>query len=429
MNTKIILEVLIVCMLLSASVGISAGVDKKTLLRSNKSSAEDDRTFYQILREHFDDEIMPPPGWERINESIETWELDYSIPYSDPCCATVHRGGTNETQNESLISPPLDFTEYTEAITLTFYFYTSYYAAYVMDYIDLNVSISTDNGSTYTQIWSDDDITEQYPPFDWYFPENGKDIDISMCGGNDAVRIKFQYFSNNTNLSGAQELSIDNIEVWGEKTGPDSFSCSCGGPYYWCWDNQIHYTPPGVRFYGKVTNATGLLCEWRWHWGDESGTMGTMKINAYHYYEHIGTYNLTLEVIDNTTDPPRKAIDNTTLILCTPNASGLDIKMKTSVMGIKANILNDEFYNATDINWSITVRFDMLPIKENVVNNGVIELLEAGDISETLKSGYFLGFGRIHIEIQANSLNLAWISREFIGFKFGPFVLGEHKAS
>jgi PKD repeat protein len=384
------------------------------------TSSDGDRALVVILKENFSAGVMPPAHWTLQQTNVnETWEIDTSLPYSKPNCAGIHRGTDPNTQDEWLITPRLDFTNYTK-VNMTFYWYTSCYVAHWVDYIDLNVWITLDNGSTWTFLWSDDNITQNYTSWTWINTNMNKDIPLSKYIGNNNVKLAFQYYSTITDLANYQELSIDDIIVMGEGVGK-LLECSAGGPYDWCWDNQHNYIPYGVRFHGNVTNSSWWKCTWLWDFGDNSTS--TLPLNPIHNYANIGTYNLTLRVIDNTTFPNRIAYDHTIVRIFIMPAPELEIKNKPALWGIQSTLMNDGQYLATNINWTMVVHWGLLQGQEKKVGNGTIPKLDPQMTSEPMTSGYFFALGFIHIEISAIPENIPGINKEFNAFKIGPFVL------
>jgi len=431
MNKKVILGMLVVSALLCSNVLVigNTAVDKSTLnIQRNGSSYEalskSDEGSEIVLDENFSANLMPPTDWElRQTHPTQTWYIDSSLPHTQPYCASVHRGTSSGLQNEWLITPMLDFTQYTGSINLSFWWYTSCYVAHWKDYIDLNVSISIDNGSTWTLLWSDDNITGNYTSWKWFNTDMGKNIDLSKYAGENQVKIGFEYYSNVTDQSPSQEVSIDDIYVYAEKTNITELTCYSGGPYEWCWDNQHNYIPAGVRFHGNIAGGQWWKCKWLWDFGDNSTS--TLPLMPVHDYADVGNYSVSLMVIDNSTTPHRIAFDYTTVRIFVMPAPEIDIEINKPSWGIQATIKNDGIYNATQINWTIKVRWGI--IQERKVANGTIERLGPNNISESMKSGYFLKFGIIHIEISAIPENIPGVNKEFTAFKIGPFVLNAHE--
>jgi hypothetical protein len=150
------------------------------------------------LDENFTDGNMPPEGdsgdWtlQQTNPD-ETWYIDSTVPYTRPFCGTIHRDGSQTLQDEWLITPSLNFIgdvhNYT-SIALSFHWYTCYFTTIYKRYVELNISISTDGGANWTNIWSFDDMDIPIPFTDWtwyntIYPNN-KPIDLSDYIGEPA---------------------------------------------------------------------------------------------------------------------------------------------------------------------------------------------------------------------------------------------------
>jgi hypothetical protein len=425
MNKKVIISMLVISVLLFSNVLAITQTAMNTSTpffqkskTSNTPVSEGNRGLVNLLEENFSGEVIPPAGWTLVQTNPdETWEIDCSLPYSEPCCAGIHRGSSLGLQNEWLITPQLNFTNY-NSINLSFFWYTSCYIAHWKDYIDLNVSISTDNGSTWTLLWSDDYIPGNYTSWMWIDTNMGNPIDISAYSGNSQVKIGFQYYSDISDLATYQELSIDDIFVFAESI-INPLNCSAGGPYEWCWDNQHNYFPAGVRFHGEINEPQWWKCKWFWDFGDNSTS--TTPFTPIHDYKDIGVYNITLRVIDNSTSPHRITFDHTTVRIFLMPAPEIDIQMSTFAWGIQATIRNDGTYNATLINWTMVARWGIM--QERKVANGTIEKVGPNEISIPMKSGYFLKFGMMRVEISALPENIPGLNKEFNALKIGPFVL------
>jgi len=396
-------------------------IDKSPYVHSESSGFVEG--YNVLLDENFTDGNMPPTGdwgsWalDQTNPD-ETWYIDTSFPHSEPNCATVHRGDSTELQDEWLITPSLDFGEYTE-IYLRFYFYTEYYVSVHMDYIDLNVSISTDGGSTWTLIWNEDDFG-LFPTWDWIKADDpsGGPIDLSDYAGETDVKIGFQYYSNSLEEAEYQEFSIDDIIVY---VPGEPFECSLGGPYEWWWPMQYEYITPGVRFHGGIS-PSGLGYQWLWDFGD--GNTSTVPYIPIHFYNTVDTFTVSLTVRDDNSDPPRVAFGQTTVTLFLMKPPEIDIIIQKPSIGIKAEINNPGERNASYVNWTIVVHWGPLQIFEKMVGNGTIERI-APETSEEIRSRlYFFGFGRIRIVIRAEPENMPGVIKQFDAVKIGPLIFG-----
>jgi hypothetical protein len=408
-----------------------------TVLMNSAGSKGSSSVDFILLEENFTDGNMPPEGdsgdWSlHQTNPTETWYIDSSVPYTDPYCGTVHRGPSLSTLDEWLITPSLNFDGVYSKISLDFHWYTCYYVSVYKRYIEFNISVSIDGGN-WTKIWSFDDMSMGVPPnpfTDWKWYESNyldhSPIDLSAYIGESDVRLAFQFYTNTTSSADQQELSIDEINIIA--TGPGTnFYCNAGGPYSWWWPMQYDYIPNGVRFHGNVTNGT-ILTQFLWDFGDGNTTFSIpLNTDPIHFYNEIGTYNVTLTVKDNSFSPPRINISYTTLTLFLLKPPEINITAPRLSIGIKATINNVGQYNATFVRWAINISWGPLQLREKTISSGIITNIEAKS-SETVQSlGYFFGFGRIHIMVSAYPENQPGLIKNFNGLKLGPFVFVEQE--
>jgi hypothetical protein len=405
-----------------------------TVSKSSGSRASSSVSF-NLLDENFTDGNMPPEGdsgdWElQQTNPDETWYIDSTVPYTRPFCGTIHRDESLTLQDEWLITPSLNFIgdvhNYT-SIALSFHWYTCYFTTIYKRYVELNISISTDGGANWTNIWSFDDMNVGIPPnpfTDWKWYESNyldkKPIDLTDFIGENDVRIAFQYYSDTNASADQQEFSIDDINVIA--TGPGgNFSCDAGGPYSWWWPMQYEYYPNGVRFHGNVTNGT-IFTQFLWDFGDGSTNVTQYNQNPTHFYTDIGIFNVTLTAKDNTFTPPRINVSRTTLTLFLLKPPAVNITAPRISIGIKAVINNVGEYNATYVYWMINISWGVLQLREKPVANGTLENIEAGSSATIQSKPYFFGFGLIHIIITAYPENQPSLIKHLYGFKIGPLV-------
>jgi hypothetical protein len=380
-----------------------------------------------LLDENFTDGNMPPKGywgdWERQQTNVnQTWYIDSTAPYTKPYCGTVHRDGSPYLQDEWLITPSLNFSKYLD-ISLKFHWYACYYVTVYKRFVELNISVSTDGGGNWTNIWSFDDVDEFFTDWTWQdsiLPDNDA-IDLSAYAGEKDVKIAFQYHSNTTASAEEQEFSIDDITVYGASIEVNKLECKAGGPYEWWWPMQYEYYPIGVRFHGNVTNGT-LLTQWFWDFGDGNTSVIPYNPNPIHFYSEIGTFNVTLTVKDNTTTPPRIAFNYTTVKLFLLKPPEIDITAQPISVGIQAKIINDGVYNASYVDWRINISWGLLQIRQKPIANGTIENIAAGTSATIRSKLYFFGFGIIHVILTAYPENLPGIIKHYNGLKIGPLV-------
>lgn len=389
-----------------------------------------------LLEENFSDGNMPPTGdagdWElQQTNSDQTWFIDSTSPLSKPYCGTIRRGDSEDIQDEWLITPSLNFGPYTDNINLSFHWYTCFYVTLYKRYIEFNISVSIDGGTTWTNIWSFDDMSLGIPPIpfgDWTWYEsvypNYTPIDLSAFAGENDVKIAFQYHSNTTESAEEQEFSIDEISIVAKGIG--GLEADPGGPYSWYWPMQYEYWPTqGVRFHGGVYNWT-IPPTTLWDFGDGNTSIFPYNVNPIHFYNSIGTYIVSLTATDYSVTPPKTSVDYTTVTLFLIPPPALSIEVEPMSIGIKANIINDGEYNATYVNWTMNVSwgpFQIFRIINKTVGNGTVENIVV-DSTETIRSHlYFFGFGIMNIEIRVRPENLPESIDHFKAFKIGPFLV------
>ncbi|MCX6670433.1 MAG: PKD domain-containing protein [Euryarchaeota archaeon] len=434
-STLVIVFVLICCSFSALTIATNGTANQNSNLDtiSSKSSGSQASSSaeYLLLEENFTDGNMPPEGdsgdWtlQQTNPD-ETWYIDSTVPYTKPYCGTINREENEYLQDEWLITPSLDFLGdgHYESITLGFHWYTCYYTSIYKRYVEFNISVSTDGGATWTNIWSFDDMNVGGNPFtDWMWYESNyldkNPIPLSDYIGENDVRIAFQYYSNTTTEADQQEFSIDDINVIAKGPGKD-FIADAGGPYSWWWPMQYEYLPNGVRFHGNVTNGT-LVTQYLWDFGDGDTNISKYNQNPIHFYTDIGIYNVTLTAKDDSYTPPRININRTTLTLFLLKPPAINITARMISFGIKAAINNAGEYNATYVNWTINITWGILQ-HEKTVANGTIENIGIGSSATIQSKPYFFGFGIIHIIVSAYPENQPGLVKPFKGFKIGPLV-------
>ena len=370
-----------------------------------------------ILSENFSAGSMPPSGWIRsVTNPNGTWKIDTIRQHSIPNSASVYRGlNCFGLQDEWLISPNLNFSEYSTGsnkIFLRFWWYTD---IYVVEHllIHFNVSISTNGGINWTKIWTANDQSG-FPEYEW--TEKGMPIELSEYRNESNVTIGFQFFSNTTEGAIAQFFAIDDILVITD--APVNFTCDAGGPYYWWYYRQLDYIPNGVRFHGAVTEGYNpLTCKWLWDFGNNKTSQ--TPLHSWNFYDLIGVYNVTLQV----TYGDLVALDNTTVEIFLLPPPNLTIALnRISFPGIQAKINNPGDYNATYVNWSMHVFLGPLKIRERIVANGTIEDIGSRSTA-SIESKYFFGCKFIRIVIAATPDNIPGIEVNFDALKFGPFTV------
>ena len=166
-----------------------------------------------ILSEGFES-AFPPTGWSQIiTNPGYTWKSASSNPHGGTLYTNCEYDPALIPQDEWLVTPVLDFTGY-GSIYMSFWWFMSYYwGVSPYDNYDINVKISTDGGSTWTQLWNEDTIGT-FTNWEWYDATLGTHIDLSSYIGQSNVLIGFQYIG----VDGA-EVALDDILVYGSMAG------------------------------------------------------------------------------------------------------------------------------------------------------------------------------------------------------------------
>ncbi|KYK23599.1 hypothetical protein AYK25_09960 [Thermoplasmatales archaeon SM1-50] len=415
--------IMLVCasVLICCSYSAVANTPSNTALQTiqiSKSLSLEPKGNVSILSENFSAGSMPPSGWVRsVTNPNGTWKIDTARRHSVPNSASVYRGlSCFGLQDEWLITPNLNFSEYSTGSNkyfLRFWWYTDIYVVQ-NSVIHFNVSISTNGGINWTKIWTAKDQSG-FPQYKW--TEIGMPIDISEYRDESNVTIGFQFFSNTTQHAIAQFFAIDDILVI--TNVPGNFTCDAGGPYSWYYYRQFDYIPNGARLHGNVTEGYNpYLCQWLWDFGNNKTSL--VPVDTWNFYEIPDmVYNVTLQV----TYGDRVAFDNTTIWVFLAPPPNITIELNLiSFPGINAKINNPGGYNATYVNWSIDVFLGPLKLRERIVANGTIENVESGSIA-SIASKYFFGCKLIHIHIVATPENIPGWEESFYALKFGPFTI------
>lgn len=167
----------------------------------------------QILQEGFEGGVIPPDGWvlETTNPDF-TWQIYGASPHEGTYSADVQYDPALTPQDEKLISPEMDLSSY-ESLALTFTLSLSYHwAVDPNNNYDVNVLVSTDQGTTWTEIWDEHALGV----FDNWVVNNVQ-VSLNDYAGESSVHLAFQYVG----ADGAQAVldNINVIEITGEAPG------------------------------------------------------------------------------------------------------------------------------------------------------------------------------------------------------------------
>jgi len=158
-------------------------------------------SFAQFLTEDFESASFPPAGWSLNSTNPNfTWQTSTNAN-NGTGSAEVQYDPALVAQNETLISPAMDFTSAT-APEATLFINMSYFWA-VNPNDNYDVTISARQGTTTTPLWSENDLGV-FTSFTWIEVT----LDLSSYAGQNNVFLEINY----TGTDGAS-LNIDDIVV------------------------------------------------------------------------------------------------------------------------------------------------------------------------------------------------------------------------
>lgn len=238
----------------------------------------------QILTEDFESTTFPPTGWTINQVNVDkTWSPTTTATALDGNQSAVVDYDSNlGVQNEDLISPSFDLSTTTTAV-LKFITRANYYwSISPNDNYDISCQISVDGGTTWTEIWDEDELAANEGGTFSASVIYDVEEDLSAYAGESDVRIKFNYSGTN----GAYFV-IDNIEVLdapecddvaGFAWGANGFTVSS---VHLDWDDShtsydIEYGPAGFT-QGNGTLVTN-------HTSSDYEATGLAEASAYDFY-------------------------------------------------------------------------------------------------------------------------------------------------
>lgn len=166
-----------------------------------------------LLSENFESGSIPSTWTVQQTNTVETWGVEQG---TTSYVASVNYDESLGQQNEWLITPSLDLTatlnyKFSAEVGLSYY-----WAVDPEDNYDAFVKISTDGGSSWTQIWSENNLGVFT---NWIM--NPISIDLSSYSGNSNVKLAFQYVG----ADGAA-LYVDNVKVVGSTPPTSAPNCA-----------------------------------------------------------------------------------------------------------------------------------------------------------------------------------------------------------
>lgn len=159
-----------------------------------------------LLDEGFEDGLVPPTGWSRIDGSAPPdakahWTIT-SVHSHGGTFAAICPWGDGAELNEWLITPSIDLSNAPSPI-LSFWWESSYYWMVTNGRGALRAKISVDAGNTWTELWNFTGIGQWQ---DWTWSETK--LDLSRYEGHTDVRIAFNVTGKN-----GSDVEIDDIAL------------------------------------------------------------------------------------------------------------------------------------------------------------------------------------------------------------------------
>lgn len=352
-----------------------------------------------ILYEGFENNNFPPQQWTIQSENNNyTWQKDNVNTYAGIYSACCQHDPRKIPQNEWLITPPINLTDYYES-HLSFHWFMSYFwSVYPYDNYDFTVYIRYTNRTDWIPLWSEGQIGI-FDNWIWYNTSKGESIDLSSYANLDNLHIGFQY----SGADGAQ-LNVDDICIYGNKHA-NPLTVDTGGPYN-------AYVGETIFFYGNASGGEEPY-EWSWDFGDGNRSI---KQNPTHAYDRIGNYSIFLQVEDSV---GISNSDTTTAFIT--NMSKVPELIITNVSGVSklhATILNVGDCDATEIYWEIHI------------NNMFFKNITKGNIScikkkccHEIHSNPINRFGIVNVNILVEADNMDRISKQFMALTIGRFII------
>jgi hypothetical protein len=244
-------------------------------------------TLTDYLNEGFEGGVVPPSGWTAVINNAYTWQIHTLDPYSGIYAADVEYDPALIPQDEWLVSPSLDLSSVTSALVLKFYWNTSYYwFVDPFNNADVFMKISSDGGSTWNTLWSEDSVGV-FTNWEWYPQE----LDISSYGGQSNVKIALNYVGVDAAQFITDEISLYSIAGPGQATNPNPTNGATGVDVtnlVLSWTNPSGATLNEVWF-GTPGNLTQI----------HSGSL-VSAVNAPSPLNYFTVYNWRVDEIDGT---------------------------------------------------------------------------------------------------------------------------------
>jgi len=159
-----------------------------------------------VLNEGFESATFPPSGWTKTTtDASYTW-TQATNAHSGTKDAEVLYDPALAQQNEWLISPSVNLTSLTSPM-LNFWWNMSYYwGVSPNNNYDFKVKVSTDGGTTWTIIWTEDSAGT-FTSYTYY----KQSISLAAYASATNFKVAFQYIGSNGASLDIDDISIDNL--------------------------------------------------------------------------------------------------------------------------------------------------------------------------------------------------------------------------
>ncbi|MFC6877068.1 T9SS type A sorting domain-containing protein [Flavobacterium myungsuense] len=153
-----------------------------------------------LANESFDGEVFPPTGWTVQNtNATNNWDTDGSSAFVN---------WIDEVQDESLITPSFSLVGYSSAFLNVTLSLGLEFMVTPNPNGDFLISVSKDGGTTWNQIW----VEEDYGVYVDY-EELLLHLNLADFVGESDVKVKFQYVAQDADV-----VSMDDVSITGCKT-------------------------------------------------------------------------------------------------------------------------------------------------------------------------------------------------------------------
>jgi hypothetical protein len=161
-------------------------------------------TKANLLNENFEGTTFPPTGWTKTNiasSPVFQWKRDNLSPHTGTWGARIEY--SPNSQNEWLISPSINLTTLNVPV-MEFWWNTSYYwGVSPNNNFDFNIKVSTNGGSSWTIIWTEDSAGS-FESWEYY----KKEIILTQFQSATDFKVAFQYIG-----ADGGDLYIDDIKI------------------------------------------------------------------------------------------------------------------------------------------------------------------------------------------------------------------------